>query len=285
MNYLKKCVNSLLEIDFPDYEIIVVNDGSTDGTEEFLNGVKNRKIKVVHNERNQGISASRNIGLKHAKHDIIAFTDDDCEVDKDWLRNLTKGFIDEQTGFVIGQTFYDNKNYKGYFPERLVSNIGAKLPMTCNIAYQKKVFTKCGDFDSRLFRDSNEDSEMAIRSISKGFSFNRSLDALVYHQQINWNVKSILKSAKNSSAWPLLKKKYPDYYLRFHPPIKFGLFVAPEDYLYIIASPIFIPLLFVRYIIHGKRNFKVFFAKWPIYLILKRYFIYKEAIKNKVLMF
>lgn len=275
----------MLAINFPDYEIIVVDDASTDGTADFLNNIKNSKIKIFHHQYNQGIGASRNTAIKNAKHDIIAFTDDDCEVDKNWLVNLMQGFSNNKIGFVIGQTFYVNKNCKGYFPERLVSNVNAKRPMTCNIAYQKGVFAECGNFNNSLFRDSHEDTEMAIRSMSKGFSFNRSLNAIVYHQQINWTVKSIIKSAKNSSAWPILKKKYPDYYLYFQPPIKFGLIVDPEDYLYIIISPILIPLLFIRYIIHGKRDFKIFFAKWPVFLLLKRYFIYKSSIKNNVIMF
>ena len=143
LDYLKKCVASLLEMDFPEYEIIIVNDGSTDGTKNFLDALNTGKIKIIHQERNQGLSAARNTGIKHSSHDIIAFTDDDCRVDKNWLAELSKGFVDERTGFVMGQVFYIHKNYKGYFPERLVSNLNAQWPMGANIAYRKKVFVAC----------------------------------------------------------------------------------------------------------------------------------------------
>ena len=75
LNYLKKCLNSLLEIDFPEYEIIIVNDGSKDGTEKFLNSLNNKKIKVIHHKYNKGLSAARNTGIKNSQYEIISFTD------------------------------------------------------------------------------------------------------------------------------------------------------------------------------------------------------------------
>ncbi len=284
LNYLKKCLDSLLKIDFDDYEIIVVNDGSTDGTKIFLDGLISDKIRVIH-QNNQGLSAARNSGIKKANYDIIVFTDDDCEVDTEWLTELAKVFADDKVSFVMGQTFYVSKGYNGYFPERMVSNSGAKWPMGCNVAYRKQVFDVCGDFDDFFFRYNNEDSEMAIRAVSKDFSFARAPKAVVYHQPVNWTVGPLLKSAKNASVWPLLKKKYPNHYLMFGPPIKFGLIVNIKDYFYLLTLPLFLPFLFVRYVMHGKRDFKIFFIKWPICLILRRYYIYKEAVKSRVVMF
>jgi len=282
--YLKKCIAALLKLNFENFEIIIVNDGSIDGTREYLNKLHDKKIKVIHHKKNLGLGQARNSGIRLSKYEIIAFTDDDCVVDKDWLKEILKSFNNKNIGLVIGQTFYIKKNYRGYFPERLVQNIGAKWPMGCNVAYRKKVFDQIGYFDNSFFKYTNEDSEMAIRTIVNGFSFNRSLGAIVYHQPMDWTVKSLLKSARNASVWPLLKKKYPDYYLMFKPPIKYGIFVNIQDYLYILTLPIFIPLLLIRYILHRKYNLKLFFTKWPIYLFLRRYYIYKEAIKNKVLM-
>jgi glycosyltransferase involved in cell wall biosynthesis len=285
LNYLKKCLVSLLALDFSEYEIIIVNDGSTDGTKDYLDGLNNDKIKIIHQESNQGISMARNAGIKSASYDIIAITDDDCVVDKDCLKELIKGFDNEQIGFVIGQIFYIDKNYQGYFPERLVSNINARWPMSSNIVYRKKVLDECGGFDDFYYQYNNEDSELAIRAVSRGYLFNRTKDAIVYHQAMDWTVSSLLRSAKNASVWPVLKKRYPKHYQVFGPPIKFGLLVNPIDYLYLLTSPILIPLLLVRYLINGKRDLKIFFTKWPIYFILRRFYIYKEALRNRVWMF
>ncbi|MEN8252714.1 MAG: glycosyltransferase family 2 protein, partial [Patescibacteria group bacterium] len=189
LEYLKKCISSLLEIDFPTYEIVIVNDGSTDGTKEFLNSQysRNKKITVVHHKQNKGLSQARNTGIKTAKYDIVIFTDDDCKADKNWLTQMLKGFSDEKVGLVMGQVFYVDKNYHGYFPERLVSNIDALWPMGCNVAYRKEVFKKCGYFDDFFFPYNNEDAEMALRTIKNGYRYAQLPKAVIYHQKIDWN--------------------------------------------------------------------------------------------------
>lgn len=285
LSYLKKCLASLEKLDFPEYEIIIVDDGSQDGTKQFLENLKNEKIKVIHHKYNQGISSAKNSGIKIARYDIIAFTDDDCEVDKNWLNELFEGFKNENDGFSIGKTVYIRENYQGYFPERLVTNGNAQWPGGGNIAYRKKVFDVCGNFDDLFFKYNNEDSEMAIRAVSYGFFFRRTPKAIVRHQAMIWNTKSLLKSARNASVWPILKKRYKKHYLCFSPPIKMGIFIQPQDYLYLLTAPIFIPALLARYILHGKKDWKIFFVKWPVYFILKRFYIYREVLRNKVLMF
>ncbi|MDP2656184.1 MAG: glycosyltransferase family 2 protein [bacterium] len=284
LGYLKKCIPALLDINFSQYEIVVVDDGSSDNTVDFLNSLSNEKIRVIRHAYNKGLSEARNTGIANARYDIIAFTDDDCVVTKDWLTALVGGFENENIGLVIGQTFYVSKDYRGYFPERLVSNKDAKWPMGCNVAYQKKVFDVCGGFDGDFFDYNNEDSEMAIRAVSKGFSFKRVPNAIVSHQAMDWTVKSLLRSAVNASVWPVLKKKYPHHYQVFGPPVKYGVIVNPKDYIYILTALIFIPLLFIRYLMHGKRDIKIFFTKWPVYVVLRRYYVYKEAIRQRLFM-
>ncbi len=282
--YLKNCLASLLDLDFYNYEIIVIDDGSTDGTGEYLDGLKEERIKVFHNERNLGLSLGRDKGIELSRYDIIAFTDDDCQADRFWLSRLTERFADDRVGLAIGQVFYRAQNYRGYFPERLVSNPQAKWPMGCNIAYRKKVFSQVGNFDPAYFFYNNEDSEMAIRAISGGWSFYRVPEAIIYHQPIDWTIASLLRSARNASVWPLLKKKYPRHYLVFGPPIKFGFLVNGRDYLYLLLSPVLVPVLLIRYLAHGKKDLKIFFAKWPVYLFRRRYYLYREAIRNRIWM-
>ncbi|OJI07636.1 hypothetical protein BK004_00940 [bacterium CG10_46_32] len=282
--HLKACLSSLAAQTFSKHEIIVVNDGSTDGTREFLDSLNQETITVVHNNQTAGKSAARNKGIQHAHAGIIAFIDDDCTADPRWLAELLAGFTSERCGMVIGQTFYISKTYHGYFPERLVANPNAHWPMTCNIAYQKTVFQTCGGFNTVFDAYNNEDSEMAIRTRAAGFSFNRAPDAIVFHQPAVWTQKSLLASAKNASVWPVLKKKYPNHYACFGPPIMWGTVVNATDYLYLLASPILIPLLLARYLAHGKRNVKIFFTKWPLLLLLRRYYVYREALARRILM-
>ena len=115
LEYLKRCIASLLEIDFPEYEVIIVDDGSNDGTKEFLDNIKNDKIKVVHHERNQGICAAKNTGIKHANFDIIACTDDDCTVDRNWLAELLKVLITTKPDSSSAKHFTSTKTIKVIF--------------------------------------------------------------------------------------------------------------------------------------------------------------------------
>ena len=284
LDYLKKCLTSLLELKFLDYEIIIVNDASSDGTSAWLNNLNNPKIKIIHHQVNQGPSLARNSGAQIAQNEIVAFIDDDCLADKNWLKELLAGFNDEKVGLVIGSTFYVSQNYKGYFPERLINNQNAKWPGAGNIAYRQTVFKTCGGFDNYFFQYNNEDSEMAIRALSYEFLFKRATSAIVYHQPAKWTTKSLLRSAKNASVWPILKKRYPKYYLIFGPPIKFNFIINPLDYILLITAPISIPLLFIRYLLNGQGDVKIFFTRWPVYLILRRYYIYKEALRQGIFM-
>jgi len=82
---LRQCLESLLQLDYADYEIIVVDDGSTDNTAAILADFPT--VRVI-KQPNQGLSVSRNQGLYAAQGDIVAYTDSDCYVDRDWLTHL-----------------------------------------------------------------------------------------------------------------------------------------------------------------------------------------------------
>jgi len=282
--YLKKCIESLLRLEYEVFEIIIVNDCSSDGTKEYLETLDNPRIKVHHNTSNRGKSQTRNQGVKLASYAIVAFIDDDCAADSKWLDNLTQEFTKENTVFVIGQTLYVREGYQGYFPERMVRNLHAVWPGAGNIAYRKDVFLQLGGFQSAYDYYNNEDTELAIRAVDRGFSFSRNPRAIVYHQPMDWTVRSLLNSARNASVWPVLKKKYPLSYHTFGPPISWNTIVHREDYLYLFGMGVVVPILLVRYSMHGKRDWKIFFAKWPLYFILRRYFIFKQAITHRVLM-
>ncbi len=87
--YLEKCLDSLQEQDYTDYEILCVNDGSTDGSRKILTEMENRfpQMRIIDRE-NGGLSAARNTGLKAAKGDYIVFVDSDDWVEPTMLSRL-----------------------------------------------------------------------------------------------------------------------------------------------------------------------------------------------------
>lgn len=99
-----------------------------------------------------------------------------------------------------------------------------------------------------------------------------------------WTCKTLLDSAKNAAVWPVMKKIYPAHYRIFNPPVKWNAIVAPHEYLYLFLSPLLIPVLLIRYLINGQRDLNIFFSKWPIWLLLKRFYILREAARRGVFM-
>lgn len=116
--YLPRCIDSILSQTFTDFELILVDDGSTDNSGKFCDeySLKDNRVIVLHKE-NGGVSTARNYGLDIAKGDYIAFADSDDYVDSKWLENFISVLKDED---IIVQGFIgvsDNKEVRSYIPE------------------------------------------------------------------------------------------------------------------------------------------------------------------------
>lgn len=87
--YLQRCIDSILAQTFTDFELLLVNDGSTDSSGNICNeyAQKDNRIRVFH-KKNGGVSSARNEGLKHAKGEWITFCDSDDWVNPDWLETF-----------------------------------------------------------------------------------------------------------------------------------------------------------------------------------------------------
>ena len=77
LNVLPRAIGSVLAQDEPDFELIIVDDGSTDGTQAWLAALTDPRIQVIASERNRGVSAARNLGLAAARAPVVAFLDSD----------------------------------------------------------------------------------------------------------------------------------------------------------------------------------------------------------------
>ena len=96
---LRDCLSSLQHLHYPSYEVIFIDDGSKDNTQEIL-----REFPGVRNivQANKGLSAARNAGIAAARGDIVAFTDSDCMVDQDWLYFLVTTLLSSDFAAVGG---------------------------------------------------------------------------------------------------------------------------------------------------------------------------------------
>ena len=111
-NYIEKCVNSVLNQSFSDFEILLVDDGSKDNTPMICDklGEKDKRITVIHKE-NGGLSDARNFGIRKSTGKYIAFIDGDDSVDKDYLKELHNLITMEdgiEVSIVSGVAFGEN---------------------------------------------------------------------------------------------------------------------------------------------------------------------------------
>ena len=109
--YLKSCLDSLLEQTYQNYEIILVDNASTDDSVEFLEK-EFSSVKIIKNEKNVGFAEGNNIGIKNSKGDIIALFNPDALADKEWLSILvSKLQSSEKIAAVAGKMFYLGDEY------------------------------------------------------------------------------------------------------------------------------------------------------------------------------
>jgi glycosyltransferase involved in cell wall biosynthesis len=126
-NWLDEALRSLARQTRTPDEVIVVDNDSLDNTREVaLRYNDTLNIKYFF-ESCRGVQYARNAGIENAKGDVIAFIDDDCEADKDWLKNIEKPFIkDPKIGVVGGEVSYLKIDKKNMIEEFYVKNMIAR---------------------------------------------------------------------------------------------------------------------------------------------------------------
>lgn len=171
--YISPCLESLDHLDYPKnkYEIIVEISGSTDRTAELA---KSFGAKIVDTGKKEGVSTSRDNGARAATGEVIAQTDADTAVAKNWLMTINQHFQDEA---IVGMTgpvelantnwFYKSLAKYGYtLYVRLLFLFGKTIFTGMNFAISKEAFDKIGGINKALL--SNEDVDLGIRASKAG---------------------------------------------------------------------------------------------------------------------
>ena len=101
-DYLPKCIESILNQTYPQIQLILIDDGSSDGSGEICDtfAAKDRRIQVIH-QKNQGVSAARNAGLDAAAGEYLLFVDSDDQIAADTIETSLNGFVDDTIDVVV----------------------------------------------------------------------------------------------------------------------------------------------------------------------------------------
>ncbi|KPK99241.1 MAG: hypothetical protein AMJ95_00410 [Omnitrophica WOR_2 bacterium SM23_72] len=193
-NTLEKCIDSILNLDYPAFELIVVNDGSYDKTEEILMKYSG-KVMSLTNPVSVGPAKARNIAAELARGSFLCFTDADCIVNRSWVRELLAGFYDATIVSVGGrQEIPENETpfgrrvssfmkKTGFISDYARTSLAEIAPVrhnaSCNVMYRKDAFLNAGGFLEGLWP--GEDVELDYRLEKEGHCILCNPKAVVKH--------------------------------------------------------------------------------------------------------
>jgi O-antigen biosynthesis protein len=211
---LEQCLRSLQALDYPDYEVIVVDDGSTDDTGEIL--ARFPGVRSVR-QSNQGLSYARNVGLRLATGEVVAYTDSDCLADPDWLTLLVDQLERTGAAAVGGPNLTPEDGWlascvaasPGQPTHVLESEQVAEHIPGCNMAFRREVLEEIHGFDSQ-YRKAGDDVDVCWRLQQAGYWITFAPGAFVWHHR-RQTVRAYLKQqAGYGEAEALLRFKHPD---------------------------------------------------------------------------
>ncbi len=196
-DYTKQCLDSIIEFTGCEYEIIVVDNGSTDGTPEKLKSYE--KVKIIRNENNEGFPKAVNQGINAARGNYILILNNDVIVTDGWLERMVEvaqssqstGIVGPLSNSVSGVQLDKNAKYESieqmhsYAARLAIKNKGKvlefpRVAFLCTLI-KKDVINKIGGLDERFSPGNFEDDDFCLRAQIAGFKTVIAQDVFVHH--------------------------------------------------------------------------------------------------------
>lgn len=251
------------------FEVIVVSDGYdpvTAGAISTYSRQSRLRISGLHTPGKAGPAAARNIGWRHARAPLIAFTDDDCRPDPGWLEAI------------LGHHRRSNAPLMGYtgstrvpLPEEItdfalnMTHLQTASFITANCACTREALVRVDGFDERFKAAWREDSDLEFKLLSHGIPIEKIEQAVVVHpvrEQVPWGVS--IREQKKGLYDALLYKKYPVLY-------RSRIQAQPLWYYYtIVASAIVFLVAFAEAYYRTAFAFGMLWVLMVAFLFLKR---------------
>ncbi|MEM2971630.1 MAG: glycosyltransferase family 2 protein [Candidatus Bathyarchaeia archaeon] len=247
-NDLKECLSSVFRLKTKPHEVIIVDSNSTDGTRTLKDYFPAKFVFTSKRNRQY----ARNLGISTTTGDIVAFLDDDVVVQKEWLNEIVKPYVDKSVGGVGGRVIPYGKSAKFYLkiskcdvgkvysnglvignfdvPSQNLLEVDSLLG--CNMSFRRELLLKLKGFDENYagtgYRD---DTDMCIRIRKLGYKILYNPKALIWHKFKGKQVGGVWSYWYiRNNVYFYLKNFYAQYKLSF-PIFLYRLFMPPRDYI------------------------------------------------------
>jgi O-antigen biosynthesis protein len=186
--YTQRCIDSILSNTTEQFEFLIINNASTDETKEKLSSIclKDERFRIIENEKNIGVSASWNQGIREAKYSHVCIINNDIEVmTKNWLYIMQKILKnDHSTRWVGPMTCYDPdrkvKYVKTHYEQIPYNDKSMEYVVGCCMYFPKSIFEEIGYFDEKFEVRYYEDLDFMARLWTARYK-TKMAPVLVYH--------------------------------------------------------------------------------------------------------
>jgi GT2 family glycosyltransferase len=239
---LKACLDSLARLNYPDYEVILVDDGSAEATRQIA--LAHPNVRYFRHEKNLGLSVARNTGIAAATGEIVAFTDSDCRADEDWLYYLVGDLLGSEFAGIGGPNLLPAEDSlvaaavmasPGGPAHVMLTDRQAEHIPGCNMAFYKRALAQIGGFDP-IFHQAGDDVDLCWRLDQAGLKIGFSPAACVWHYRRSTIGAYLRQQRGYGEAEALLVRKHPECFNSFggslwrgriYSTARFGDFIRP----------------------------------------------------------